>query len=61
MLFHSLFYSLLVILTNLLREHDSLVSYEKGYQNLEQKNTFGILEPRRWLSSCRRRYIPLAD
>jgi hypothetical protein len=37
MLGHSLFYILLVILTNLLSELDSLVSYGKGYPNLEQK------------------------
>jgi hypothetical protein len=37
MLAHSLFYILLVILTNLLREHDILVSFKKHYPHLELK------------------------
>jgi hypothetical protein len=42
MLGHTLLYILLVILTNPLRELDSLVSYGKGYPKLEQKQLLGI-------------------
>jgi hypothetical protein len=42
MLGHSLFYILLVILTNPVHEIDSLVNDEKDYPNLDQKQLLGI-------------------